>query len=92
MPALFSLKRALKHQSGDYIDAYEDLYRQVIKNGDCISLKDLKVTGNDLMTEFHMKPGKEVGEKLKFLFNLVLDDPSMNDREQLLAVLHKEQE
>ena len=57
--------------------------RRVRERGDCIRLKDLAVTGNDLIAA-GMKPGKEMGERLRYLFELVLTEPALNDRESLL--------
>ncbi len=53
-----------------------------------LSLKDLKVNGKDLI-ERGIQPGKKLGLILNELFQAVLDDPSMNDREKLLAVAEK---
>lgn len=91
MPLLFLVKRALS-QNGEYIDNYETVFEKILSDADCISLKDLKVTGDDLMQEFHLSPGKEIGEKLQFLFDRVLEDPSLNEREILLKLLHQEME
>lgn len=44
----------------------------------------LAVTGADLI-ELGMKPGPAMGALLKELEELVLDDPSINERERLLA-------
>ncbi len=49
-----------------------------------MSLKDLAINGNDLISELNMKPGKEMGTILNTLFEEVLDDSSKNTREYLL--------
>ena len=87
MPSLFALKRALRHQPDAYIDTYEKLYREILADNDCISLKDLAVTGTDLMNELNMKQGKELGSALQYLFSLVLDDPSLNEHAKLIELL-----
>ncbi|MBO4901789.1 MAG: CCA tRNA nucleotidyltransferase [Lachnospiraceae bacterium] len=89
---LLELKRALAKQDKAYLDSLEVLTRQIFTNGDCLSLKDLAVTGNDLMREFDMRPGKELGDTLRGLFDRVLIDPSLNDREKLLALVRNERE
>jgi len=43
----------------------------------------LAVTGNDLI-QAGMKPGKQLGETLNQLFELVLENPELNQKEQLL--------
>lgn len=61
----------------------EKLYEEIIKDGDCLSLRMLAVTGRDLL-DAGMKPGKEVGERLtKMLFD-VLEHPEHNTKEYLL--------
>lgn len=47
---------------------------------------DLAVDGNDIMRELQLKPGPKVGEILKNLLNLVLDDPNLNTKENLLEL------
>lgn len=61
----------------------QELYREVIAEGDCISLKDLKITGNDLI-ENGMHQGKEIGIMLNRLLELVLEAPEKNHKEYLL--------
>ena len=47
-------------------------------------LKDLKISGKDLI-EDGMKPGKEMGEILAKLLELVLEEPQRNEREWLIG-------
>ncbi len=51
--------------------------------GDCVSLKELAVTGKDLI-EAGAKPGPELGETLNAMLQLVLKDPEKNNKETLL--------
>lgn len=60
------------------------LCHQIRERGDCIRLKDMAVTGRELI-EAGMKPGKEMGECLQQLFFRVLSDPTLNQKEILLA-------
>ena len=53
-----------------------------------LSLKDLAVNGNDLIRE-GIPAGKRLGAILNELFQCVLDDPKMNERETLLKVAKK---
>ena len=59
---------------------------EIRADGDCISLKMLAVTGNDLI-KAGMKPGKEVGQTLHHFLELVLEEPEKNSREYLLGML-----
>ena len=59
--------------------------REIRQRGDCVSLKELAVTGADLI-QSGMKPGKELGETLKRLLELVLEHPEWNTKEILKKV------
>jgi len=52
-------------------------------SSDPISLKNLKVNGNDVMEILKIKPSRKVGLILDALLCLVLDDPSLNKKEIL---------
>lgn len=68
------------------LEDIEKIYQEIVNAGQCVSLKDLAVTGKDLI-EAGMKPGKEMGEKLHELLELVIEDPEMNTKERLLSQL-----
>ena len=65
------------------IDGAEDLYQKIVAAGQCVALKDLAVTGKDLIAA-GMEPGKEIGETLNRLLGLVLEKPELNTKEELL--------
>lgn len=65
------------------LDNIEKIYQEIVEAGQCVSLKDLAVTGKDLI-EAGMKPGKEMGEKLRKLLELVIEEPELNTKEELL--------
>ena len=64
------------------------VYKQILEAKDCLSLKDLAVTGRDLI-EQGMKPGKELGEMLQKMFEYVLETPEKNTKEDLLLYYRK---
>lgn len=53
------------------------------------SINDLKVDGHDVMKALKIKPGPEVGQILKTLFEEVLDNPSINKKTLLLKRIKK---
>lgn len=59
------------------------LWQEIEEAGDCISLKNLAVNGGDLMRA-GMKQGKEFGEILAWLLELVLEEPALNEKEVLM--------
>ena len=64
------------------------LREEIIRDGDCVSLKELAVKGRDLL-EAGVERGPMVGEILNHLFNLVLLHPEKNDRELLLKEVRR---
>ncbi len=90
---IFSVRRADIAAQSDYMReeklekvAYiEKLYQKILQNQDALSLKDLAVTGSDLIAE-GIPPGRQIGERLNMLLERVLDDPSLNERETLLRI------
>ncbi len=68
------------------LDEIVRLTRLIESRGDCIRLKDLAVTGNDLIGR-GMKPGRGMGRALGMLLDLVLEDPEKNKKDTLLAEL-----
>lgn len=95
-PALFAVKRAdilaqssyRKEEKLAYVDTYEQIYQGILAKQQCVTLKELAVTGTDLI-EDGMKPGKEIGTVLKQLLEIVLEDPAQNTKENLLEQAHK---
>ena len=65
-----------------------ELYDGICRRQECISLKDLAVTGSDLIA-LGMSPGREIGELLKELLDLVLENPHKNTRDELLRISEK---
>lgn len=59
------------------------IYHEILDAQECVSLRMLAVTGKDLI-DAGMKPGRELGTTLQMLLELVLEDPSMNTKENLL--------
>jgi len=49
-----------------------------------ISVKDLKISGDDLIAEFHMKPGKRIGWILHALMRETLHKPENNNKTYLV--------
>lgn len=60
----------------DYLD-------EIISNNECYSLKQLAVSGDDLI-ERGVPQGKEVGTVLNVLLGMVMDEIIENDKEKLL--------
>lgn len=65
------------------LDRIQEIYEEIIKQGECVSLKSLAITGKDLIAA-GMKPGKEMGQALQKILEHVLEEPEHNTKEYLM--------
>ncbi|MBR5598204.1 MAG: HD domain-containing protein [Lachnospiraceae bacterium] len=95
-PMLLEVKKAdvlaqslyKKEEKLQEIEELRDLYQKTLEDKNCLYLKDLALDGKDLIA-LGMKPGKELGETLKILFEYVLEEPEKNIKENLLDYLEQ---
>lgn len=79
-------RMTLAADNNDLTDKLENVaavYDTIIRRGDCLSIGELAVNGNDIMALCGVK-GKEVGKILNELFEVVLTDYTKNNREYLI--------
>jgi tRNA nucleotidyltransferase (CCA-adding enzyme) len=57
----------------------------ILAQNECFNLKDLKINGGDLIN-LGFNKGKEIGETLKYLLDIVIDNPKLNERDTLLRL------
>lgn len=69
----------------EQIERLEKLYQDIVEKNLPISIKDLNISGKELL-ENGFKQGKNIGEVLKYLLNQVLEYPEYNTQEQLLKL------
>ena len=92
-PALFQVMGADILAQSEYrrlekllnLEKVHQVYEEILKRQDCISLKQLKVTGKELIAA-GMQPGKEIGEVLNKMLADVLEEPSHNEKEYLMRL------
>ena len=95
MEGLLAVKRAdtlgqsmyQRREKLAYIDEFEKLYQQIIREQQCVKKSDLALNGRDLI-RMGMQPGKQIGAVLDHLFELVLEHPECNTRECLEEEAH----
>lgn len=68
------------------VDNIECILEEVLQKDECFSLKDLAVNGNDLI-EIGYKPGKEIGNTLNCLLQLVIEGAYPNEKSELLKYI-----
>lgn len=91
MPSLFKIMIAdLNSQSGymheeklGLVLNAEKLYDEIITENDCFSLKELKITGSDLM-EIGITDGKTIGRIKNTLLEEVIEEITVNEKAVLL--------
>jgi tRNA nucleotidyltransferase (CCA-adding enzyme) len=67
------------------IDKIIFIYHSAKEKGECMNIKELAVNGNDLVN-IGFKEGKRIGEILKILLEIVIQQPDMNSKEDLLRL------
>ncbi len=94
LPALWALRRADLLARGNLLEeglsnqaAAEARFGREIARAAALRVKDLAIGGEDVMRALGLAPGRKVGEVLSRLLDRVLDDPDLNTRERLLALL-----
>jgi len=59
---------------------------EIIASGECIEMRDLALSGSDLI-DLGYPPGRELGDTLKKLLEYVLENPECNERDTLLGLV-----
>lgn len=93
-PCLFPVRKAdiyaqsiyLREEKLEELFRLQSIYASILEQQDCISLRNLAVTGRDLI-DAGMSPGKEIGITLEKLLEIVLENPQNNTKEYLLSCL-----
>lgn len=96
MQFLFYIKEADIYAKSDFQKEKKDyhiaevkkLYQEIVKDNECISLKDLAISGKDLI-EIGFVKGKEIGDILNLLLDKVLEEPKCNQKEYLIEEAKK---
>lgn len=96
MPYLFMLQEAdvraqSSHRREEKLARIEEgrrMFSEIRENDEPVSVRELAVTGTDII-ELGVRPGPQVGEMLRELLQIVLDEPEKNSRELLLTEVGK---
>lgn len=60
---------------------------QIEKEKIGFNVTDLNINGHDIMEALNIEPGKQVGDILKYLLEVVIDAPSKNNKKTLLKIV-----
>lgn len=77
-----------RQEKEDHLAQVEALYQQILEQNQCVSLKSLALTGNDLIA-LGIPKGKEIGIVLNELLEDVIAQPEHNNREYLIQLVQK---
>jgi tRNA nucleotidyltransferase (CCA-adding enzyme) len=89
---LFALRRADIYGMAGHEPRWDTLFpllnriEEVLARSRALSLKDLAVSGSDLIS-LGLAPGKTIGIILNELLEAVLEDPDLNTKEKLLEIV-----
>lgn len=75
----------LREEKLQNIQEMEMCYQDILEKRECVSLKDLAISGSDLIAD-GMQPGKEIGIVLNKLLEMVIENPDLNTKETLLTL------
>ena len=75
----------------DYPDKIYKRFDTVVIENNALTVADLAINGNDIIADGFLK-GKEIGDCLRWMLNIVLEHPEYNTKEKLLEYveLYKE--
>lgn len=72
----------------DALTQVRKLYTEMKEEKHCLNIRDLAINGDDLL-QLGFKPGKSIGQLLERLFKAVIDNPELNNRDDLLRIATK---
>ncbi|MBR6172030.1 MAG: CCA tRNA nucleotidyltransferase [Eubacterium sp.] len=81
----------LREEKLEKTEQLKRLYQEQLDSAAPLTLKDLAVKGKDLQ-EAGVAPGPEMGQILKALLELVLENPDLNEKEILLEKVREQNE
>ena len=77
---------APEHSSIVDVEIMREKTQQIIMMNEPMRVSDLCIKGSDII-ELGVAPGREIGEILRYLLDICLDDPDKNKREILLRIV-----
>ena len=95
MPDLITLRRAdqigrcKRVVSGEYLDELTDRVDSLLRAEQALTISDLAISGQDIMTDLSIRSGPNIGVILRLLLETVLDDPHQNEKTRLLEIARR---
>ncbi|WP_300281893.1 CCA tRNA nucleotidyltransferase [Peptacetobacter sp.] len=73
-------------ESLEVLDRVEKILKEVVDKKECFSLKELEISGKDLI-KMGIKPGKDIGKILDKILMEVIKNPDINKKEILIEMV-----
>jgi tRNA nucleotidyltransferase (CCA-adding enzyme) len=83
---LIKAHRAKFPEKTDYFDIINRTVNNILDEGQCFTISQLAINGNDIKNEFD-HCGTEIGLALKLLLNAVIEEKCFNNKSDLLSYL-----
>lgn len=90
---LFEYALLLPNLKNEDIEKIHELIsetKRILNDKEPISTKDLAISGSDIIAEFKIKPGKELGAIINYLVDKVLENPKLNNRSDLFNIIEND--
>lgn len=76
-------------QAVEFLKGVRSRVQKVLSQNTPLTISELEVDGHDLMEELGLKPGPLVGRLLHQLLDMVMDNPALNNRGDLLEAARR---
>ncbi len=81
-----SFGRCNKKESNENLKSFIKRITEMLNKENVYSIKDLKITGKNIIEKLNLKPGPVVGVILEYLLSSILEDPVLNEYNKLLEL------
>ena len=72
-----------------HFELVKEMYKAAVREDQAFKIRDLEINGHDLMT-IGVPPGPRIGEVLRDLSERVLDEPSLNTKQELTRIVEEQ--
>ena len=82
---ILNAKKALQDEDFSTLSKIEEIFQKILAENQCFSVSQLKINGNDLI-KLGFK-NEEIGQKLDFVLDCVIEEKVPNTKQALLSFL-----
>ena len=78
----------LRAQKLELLEKRQGICEKILEKQECVQLRELKISGKDLIA-LKIPQGKKMGQILNQLLDIVIEDPTKNERDLLLQIAQR---